>query len=84
MEQVNEEERKNAKVMQRTLILILPLVFATFLLGTLAEYDQNLILYSIWTLFNVILGALIFIVHCSTNEVTRAKLKALKKRICRK
>ena len=84
LENVNETERKNAKVMQRTLILILPLVFATFLLGTLAEYDQNLVLYSIWTLFNGILGGLIFIFHCSTNEVTRAKLTALKKLICRK
>ena len=82
LDNVNENDRKNAKIMQRTLILILPTVFATFLIGTLAEYDQNLVLYSIWTFINGILGVLILIFHCSTNDQTRAKLKAIKKRIC--
>lgn len=56
-------------------------MFASFLLGTLAEYDQNLILYSIFTLVNGLLGGMIFFFHCTANEKMRKKLLAIKKKI---
>ena len=56
-------------------------MFASFLLGTLAEYDQNLILYSIFTLVNGLLGGMIFFFHCTANEKMRKKLLAIKKNI---
>jgi len=78
---VNEQQRKAAKIMQRTLVLILPTVFASFLLGTLAEYDQNLILYSIFTLVNSLLGGMIFFFHCTANEKMRKKIQNLRKKV---
>ena len=56
-------------------------MFASFLLGTLAEYDQNLILYSIFTLVNGLLGGMIFIFHCTANEKMRFKLQSFKRKI---
>jgi hypothetical protein len=53
----------------------------SFLLGTMAEYDQNLILYSAFTIVNGILGGLIFFFHCSANEKVRQKLKKIKEKI---
>merc|ERR1712150_27524 len=71
----NEEQRTTAKVIQRTLLLILPLVFTSFILGTLAEFEQNIYLYSVFTLVNGILGAIIFSFHTSANAKVRAKIK---------
>ena len=56
-------------------------MFASFLLGTLAEYDQNLILYSIFTLVNGLLGGMIFFFHCTANEKMRKKLLVIKQKI---
>jgi hypothetical protein len=47
----------------------------------MAEYDQNLILYSAFTIVNGILGGLIFFFHCSANEKVRQKLKKIKEKI---
>ena len=75
LDDVNEEQRTTAKVIQRTLLLILPLVFTSFILGTLAEFEQNIYLYSVFTLVNGILGAIIFSFHTSANAKVRAKVK---------
>ena len=75
LENVDEAQRITAKVIQRTLIIILPMVFTSFILGTLAEFEQNIYLYSIFTIINGILGALIFSFHTSANATVRAKVK---------
>ena len=75
LENINEEQRTTAKVIQRTLLLILPMVFTSFILGTLAEFEQNIYLYSVFTLVNGILGAIIFSFHTSANATVRAKVK---------
>ena len=72
---VNEEQRTTANVIQRTLIIILPMVFTSFILGTLAEFEQNIYLYSVFTLVNGILGAIVFSFHVSANATVRAKIK---------
>ena len=75
LDNVKEEQRTTAKVIQRTLLLILPMVFTSFILGSLAEFEQNIYLYSVFTLVNGILGAIIFSFHTSANETVRAKIK---------
>ena len=57
-------------------------VFASFLVGTLAEYDQNMILYTIFTIINSVLGGMIFFFHCSANEKMRQKLMSVKSKLC--
>jgi hypothetical protein len=36
----DKKQRTTAQVMQRTLVLILPLVFISFILGSVADYEQ--------------------------------------------
>jgi ABC-type transport system involved in cytochrome c biogenesis permease component len=81
LDNVHEEQRTTAKVIQRTLLLVLPMVFTSFILGTLAEFEQNIYLYSVFTLVNGILGAVIFSFHTSANATVRAKIKGF---FCRK
>ena len=57
-------------------------MFASFLLGTLAEYDQNMVLYSIVTVVNGILGGMIFSCHTMTNEKIRQKVSNMKNKLC--
>ena len=63
LDNVDEAQRTTAKVIQRTLVIILPMVFTSFILGTLAEFEQNIYLYSIFTIVNGILGAIVFSFH---------------------
>ena len=80
----SEEFRTSAKVMQRSLLFILPLVFASYVVGTMAEHGQNLYLYSVFTLLNGIVGGVVFFFHASANETMRRKLKDGLKKICGK
>ena len=57
-----------------------PLVFASFVLGTMAEYQQSVGLYSLFSLSNGILGVVVFFFHCTANESVRNKLGRLKNR----
>ena len=43
-------------------------VFASFLTGTLASYEQNPAMYGTFTLINGMLGASVFFFHCTGNE----------------
>ena len=67
----------SAKIMQRTNLIITPLVFASFILGFLSEYNQDVALYSTFTAVNTFLGAAVFFFHCTGNERVREKLGAL-------
>ena len=67
----------SAKIMQRTNLIITPLVFASFILGFLSEYNQDVALYSTFTAVNTFLGAAVFFFFCSGNERVREKLGAL-------
>ncbi|QQP49870.1 Uncharacterized protein FKW44_010680, partial [Caligus rogercresseyi] len=67
----------SAKISQRTNLIIMPLVFTSFMLGTLSEYEQNLPLYAIFTIINGVLGAVVFFFHSTGNEQIRRKLSNL-------
>ena len=43
-------------------------MFASFLTGTLASYEQNPAMYGTFTLINGMLGASVFFFHCTGNE----------------
>lgn len=79
---VDKRQRRTAKIMQRTLIFILPLVFCSFAIGTLAEYEQNIYLYSIFTIINGVVGGIVFFFHCTANESVRAILDRFRKKFC--
>ena len=48
-----------------------------FVLGVMAEYNQDVALYSTFTVVNACLGAAIFFFHSTGNESVRAKISSL-------
>ena len=46
-------------------------------LGIMAEYNQDVALYSTFTVVNACLGAAIFFFHSTGNEAVRAKIGGL-------
>jgi len=65
---IDQRQQTSAKIMQRSNLIIMPLVFASFLTGTLASYEQNPAMYGTFTLINGMLGASVFFFHCTGNE----------------
>ena len=72
---LDQDQYVSAKIMQRSNLAIMPLVFITFLIGVMSEYEQNVPLYGIFTILNGVLGVVIFLTHCSGNEDVREKLE---------
>ena len=71
---LDQNQLLSAKIMQRTNLLIMSLVFISFLVGIMAEYEQNVALYGTFTILNGVLGACVFFFHCTGNEQVREKL----------
>ena len=65
---IDQRQQTSAKIMQRSNLIIMPLIFASFTVGTLATYEQNPGLYGTVTLINGILGGAIFFFHSTGNE----------------
>ena len=72
---LDQDQYVSAKIMQRSNLAIMPLVFISFLIVVMSEYEQNLPLYGIFTILNGILGVVVFLTHCSGNEDVREKLE---------
>ncbi len=58
--------------MQKTNVIIMPLVLATFFLGAYGEYEQDIVLYGLFTTFNGVLGGCVLAFHVSANMKVRA------------
>lgn len=78
----SEIDRTTAAISQRTLLIILPLVFSSFVIGTLAEFEQNLPLYGTFTIINGVTGGVVFFFHLTGNESTRRLVNKVKSKIC--
>ena len=63
-----------ASLNRRGLIIIMPMVYASFIFGFMATYQQDTGLFAVFSILNGILGGCIFIFHCSGNEEVRNKL----------
>ncbi|KAF2363623.1 GPCR family 2 secretin-like [Trinorchestia longiramus] len=74
---MDQKQLTSAKFSQRTNLIIVPMVYAHWILGTLSEYQQNLALYSIFSIMNGWLGAMVFFFHCSNNQQVREKLSKI-------
>ena len=72
---IDQRQQTSAKIMQRSNLIIMPLVFGSFTSGTLAAYEQNPGLYGTFTLLNGLLGGSVFFFHCTGNE--RVSLREL-------
>ena len=53
----------SAKIMQRSNVVIMPLVFASWLVGLYAEYEQNVALYGTFTILNGVLFTIIYPIY---------------------
>jgi hypothetical protein len=71
---LDQQQLVSAKIMQRSILIIMPLVYISYIIGAYSEYDQNVSLYSIFTILNGVLGGCVFFFHCTGNEKVRAKL----------
>ena len=71
---MDQQQLVSAKIMQRTNLFIMPLVFASFIVGMLSEYEQNVPLYGTFTILNGVLGGCVFFFHSTGNEQVREKL----------
>ena len=72
---LDQEQLISAKIMQRTNLIIMPLVFISYIVGILSEYEQNVPLYGTFTILNGVLGGCVFFFHSTGNEQVRAKLQ---------
>jgi len=78
----NKIDKTTAQISQRTLLIILPLVFASFVCGTIAEYEQNPALYGAFTILNGMLGGAMMFFHITSNEKTRELVNKIKNKLC--
>ena len=81
---IDQRQLTSAKIMQRTSVLIMPMVLATFICGTLSEYQQNVYLYGIFTILNGILGGMILFLHSAANDTVRHFLKRIWRQLVKK
>ena len=71
---MDQAQLTSAKISQRTNLIIMPMVFVSYILGVLSEYEQNVPLYGTFTIMNGILGGCVFFFHSTGNEHVREKL----------
>ncbi|KAF0301074.1 Adhesion G-protein coupled receptor D1 [Amphibalanus amphitrite] len=74
LKEVDKSQRLSARISQRSNLIIMPLVFASFVIGMLSEYEQDLALYGTFSVLNGIVGGVIFFFHCTGNQQVRAKM----------
>ena len=74
--------KTTAQISQRTLLIILPLVFASFVCGTIANYQQDPVLYGSFTILNGVLGGAMMFFHITSNEKTRELVNKIKNKLC--
>ena len=72
LKETDEVDKMTAKISQRTLFIILPLVFASFVTGTVAEYMQEVPLYGAFTILNGVAGGCMLFFHVTSHPKTRA------------
>ena len=80
----DEIDKTTALISQRTLLIILPLVLASFITGTIAEYEQQMPLYGTFTILNGVVGGVIFFFHITSHPKTRALLSKVTAKLCGK
>ncbi|CAL4061987.1 unnamed protein product, partial [Meganyctiphanes norvegica] len=80
---MDQKQLLSAKISQRTNLIILPLIFAHWMVGMMSEYEQDMALYGIFTLLSSIVGVVVFFFHCTNNEQVRTKLKGCWKSMCK-
>ena len=64
----DEAQRMSAKVMHGSLFPRLMICFISFIIGSMATYQQEIFEYFVFTVLNGILGFVIFFFHCTSNE----------------
>ena len=78
---INQQQLLSAKIMQRSNLIILPLVFTSFIVGAMSEYNQDPALYFVFTVVNALLGIAILFFHSTGNGQVRDYLSKVKGRM---
>ncbi|GBN16795.1 hypothetical protein AVEN_84326-1 [Araneus ventricosus] len=53
----------------------MPLILSSFIVGMLSDHNQDLALYSVFSILNTIIGVLIFFFHTLGNDEVRQKVR---------
>ncbi|GAB6029539.1 hypothetical protein CHUAL_005289 [Chamberlinius hualienensis] len=75
LDNIDHGQLFSAKISQRANFVVVGLIFSSWVLGILSDYEQNLALYSAFSILNAVLGFSVFLVHSLGNQVVRRKLK---------
>ncbi|XP_054724738.1 adhesion G-protein coupled receptor G6-like [Uloborus diversus] len=72
---IDHRQLLSCKIHQRSNLILMPLIFASFVIGMVSDYEQNLALYSVFSILNTVIGVLVFLFHCLGNDQVRQKVK---------
>jgi hypothetical protein len=64
----------SAKISQRTNLFIMPLIFVSWIIGVMSEYEQNLALYGAFTALNTTIGVVVLVFHLMANQMVRERI----------
>jgi hypothetical protein len=70
----DEVALRSATYMMNTLFYRALLTVVSFAVGIVADYNQSVPLYTVFTITNGVLGGFIFVTHCFCNEIVRESL----------
>ncbi|CAB4070426.1 unnamed protein product [Lepeophtheirus salmonis] len=77
LSKIDEDQRDSAKFMRKSLFLILILVTAAYIFGSLANFHQNIVLSGLFCCSNILMGIAILILHGLNNSAMRNKFSKL-------
>lgn len=82
LDNVDHTQLFSAKISQRCNLAIVTFVFTSWVLGMLSDYEQNLGLYSAFSILNAIIGFSVLILHTLGNQEVRKRIKGIYSKCC--
>ncbi|GFV86977.1 adhesion G-protein coupled receptor D1 [Trichonephila clavipes] len=76
---IDHRQLLSCKIHQRSNLILMPLVLASYIVGMLSDHEQNLYLYSVFSILNSIIGVLVFFFHTLGNDEVRQKVREMLK-----
>ncbi|KAG8201660.1 hypothetical protein JTE90_012726 [Oedothorax gibbosus] len=74
---IDHRQLLTCKIHQRSNLILMPLILGSYIVGMVADYEQNLALYSVFSILNTVIGVLIFFFHTLGNDAVRQKVKGI-------
>ncbi|XP_055939758.1 adhesion G-protein coupled receptor D1-like isoform X2 [Argiope bruennichi] len=72
---IDHRQLLSCKIHQRSNLILMPLILSSYIVGMLSDHNQDLALYSVFSILNTIIGVLIFFFHTLGNDEVRQKVR---------